>query len=74
MTDKEIRKEMQRFSDRIFSMRSSEAYQVRKEFEDFCKRNHVTTEQSDILAKSGAGEMLYMMTGGSRAARKRNQN
>lgn len=62
MTDKEIRIELTKFADRIFSMASDEAPIVKKEYDRFCKENNVTVEQLQSFAESGAGEILYMMT------------
>lgn len=62
MTDREIRRELMKFADKIFSMDSSEIYVVKEEYERFCKDNKVTISQLQEFAESGAGEMLRMLT------------
>lgn len=63
MTDHEIREKLREFSDRIImEMKSEDAYEVKKELDEFIKKNNVTTEQLEEFTESGAGEMLYMCT------------
>lgn len=64
MKDAEIRRRLEEFCDDIFSRVKSieEARALEKELDAFCEENHVTFEQRQIIAESGAGEMLYMLT------------
>lgn len=62
MTDREIRERLKMFEKTIFSMKSSEAQGVKKQFDAFVKENNVTAEQMQEFAESGAGETLYMLT------------
>ena len=62
MTDHEIRKQLRVFANRIFLMKSSEAFLVKKELETFIRDNAVTVEQMHEFAESGAGEELDMLT------------
>ncbi|MBR3207478.1 MAG: hypothetical protein IKF58_13855 [Bacillus sp. (in: Bacteria)] len=62
MTDSEIKKELKKYEKRIFSMHSSEAFEVKEQLEHFIEDNHVTPKQMMEFARSGAGETLYMLT------------
>jgi len=63
MTDQEIREKLREYADRIImEMKSEEAYEVKKELDEFIKKYNVTTEQLEEFTDSGAGEMLYMLT------------
>lgn len=62
MTDREIRRELRKFAERIFTMESSEIYAVKDEYERFCADHKVTATQLREFADSGAGEMLHMLT------------
>ena len=63
MSDQEIREKLRELSDSIImEMKSEEAYEVKKEFDEFIKKYNVTTEQLEEFTASGAGEMLYMLT------------
>ena len=63
MTDREIREKLRELSERILEeMKSEEAYEVKKEFDEFIKKYNVATEQLEEFTDSGAGEMLYMLT------------
>ncbi len=64
MNDSEIRKRLKEFCDEIFFGVHSiaEARELEKRLDAFCEANNVTFEQREILAESGAGEELYMMT------------
>jgi hypothetical protein len=62
MTDFEIRERLKKFEDTIFSMKASEAQDVKKQLDAFVKENSVTAEQMQEFAESGAGETLYMLT------------
>ena len=63
MTDAEIRRRLEEFVDEIFYGIHSvaEARELDKRLKAFYKENNVTFEQKQILAESGAGEMLYML-------------
>lgn len=63
MTDREIRDKLKAFSEEILSGCSrAKAKEIDKRLNEFCSQNNVTVEQMNILAESGAGEMLYMLT------------
>lgn len=64
MTDKNVRKILYEFSDEILSEKCTldTAKDIKRRLEDFCRQNNVSIEQLDILAESGAGEMLNMLT------------
>ena len=62
MTDRDIKKRLMAFAERIFSMRPSEALAVKHELESFIKTNNITAEQMQEFAETGAGEELYMLT------------
>ena len=64
MTDREIREQMKKFSDEIFApLTIEQAKDVRRRIDEFVEKNNVTFEQRQILAETGAGEMLYMLLG-----------
>lgn len=63
MTDREIRKELQVFANKIFHLDYiGEARAIEKDLARFCKDNNVSTKQMQEFAESGAGEMLYVLT------------
>lgn len=64
MDDAEIRRRLNEFVDEIFwGVKSiEEARALEKRIDAFCEENHVTFEQEQIFAESGAGEVLYMLT------------
>lgn len=63
MTDREIRKELMGFAERVFAMRAvSEAFEIRGQLDTFIAENNVTFEQLQVFTDSGAGEALYMLT------------
>lgn len=62
MTDYEIKEELKRFQKRIFNMKASEAYDVKRQLDSFILDNNVTVEQMREFEESGAGEELYMLT------------
>ena len=43
-------------------MKSSEDFEIKREFDEFIKKYNVTIEQLEEYSKSGVGEMLYMCT------------
>ena len=62
MTDEDIRKEWNVFTQRILDANNSgdSVLQIRRELEAFCKQNNVTFEQQiRIIRKSEAGRILY---------------
>ncbi len=63
MTELEIKNELKRFAQRVFSCRNrSDAMLIKKELDDFIEGHIVTAQQMMEFAISGAGEMLYMLT------------
>ena len=62
MTELEIKNELKRFAQRIFSCDPSEAMTIKKELDDFVEEHNLTADQMMEFAESGAGEMLNMMT------------
>lgn len=61
MTDRDIRKKLREYRDRVFRG-NEDPYKLDKEIEEFCNKNNVTSEQEYEFTISGAGEMLYMLT------------
>ena len=63
MENDEIVRRLEEYCDEIlFSYITIErARELVKEIDAFCEENHVTQEQRDILAYSGAGEVLEML-------------
>lgn len=55
---------MKEFCDYIFTHRISvkEARDIKREIHDYCAEHNVTREERDILAQSGAGEILEMIS------------
>lgn len=64
MTDREITEKLNEFNDEIFHHcpDREKAADIKRRLDTFCKENHVSFEQMQLLADSGAGEMLCMMT------------
>ena len=62
MTNMEIRQALKQFANEIFNMNASQAGDVKKRLDSFIEENHVTAEQMQEFAESGAGEELYMLT------------
>lgn len=63
MTDRQIRKWLESFAEEVFekaNRRNAPEYLAR--LERFVKENGVTFQQRQVIAESGAGEVLYMLT------------
>lgn len=63
MTDKEIRDQLEEFVEEIFTSHCTreKAKDINRRIDDFCIMNKVSAEQMNIIAESGAGEMLAML-------------
>lgn len=63
MSDEEIRKTIRGFIDEVFydCMTREAALDIKRRYDEFVQKNHVTSEQRYEFAQSGAGEMLYMV-------------
>ena len=64
MTDDEIRKRLSEFVDEILYtyLTPQDARELEKRLDAFCEENNVTFEQQQLIAESGAGETLRMLT------------
>ena len=58
-----IQRRLKKFCDYIFSNRltKQEALEIRDQIDDYCQRNKVTPDERQVIASSGAGEILSML-------------